>query len=147
MSALIRRPTQADKEQWEALYRKYLEFYNTSFTNENIELTWNRLTKSSEIQGFVAEENGVILGFTHFHYQISTWTPTFACYLEDLFVSENARNKGIARSLIAEVEKQTKIDGGTEIFWITKRSNEVAQGLYNQVSTLTDFIYYQSKFK
>jgi ribosomal protein S18 acetylase RimI-like enzyme len=145
MSFEIRKFIPSDKSAWEALYRGYLEFYETAFESEAIDLTWARIM-SGEIQAFAAVEKDDLLGFTHFHFQISTWTKTHTCYLEDLFVAAEARSRGIARSLIAEVENITRESGGTEIFWITRKSNERAQALYNQVAELSDFLMYQKKF-
>ena len=145
MSFSIRKPVKEDRAPWEVLYQGYLEFYETTFDSQAIDLTWQRIL-NGEIQALVVEENGSLLGFTHFHFQISTWTSTHTCYLEDLYVIEEARNRGVARSLIAMVEQITRDSGGTEIFWITRKSNERAQALYNQVAELTDFLMYQKKF-
>jgi GNAT superfamily N-acetyltransferase len=107
MNIEVRIPTNEDRAAWEALYRDYLEFYETAFTPEAIELTWQRIL-NKDIQARVAVTDGEILGFTHFHYQISTWTPTHTCYLEDLFVDEKSRSRGVARALIAAVEKESR---------------------------------------
>ena len=47
---------------------------------------------------FVAEEEGVILGFALYYIRYSTWKGQ-AMYLEDILVTEQARGKGIGKLL------------------------------------------------
>jgi ribosomal protein S18 acetylase RimI-like enzyme len=89
--------------------------------------------------------NGEVVGIAHFHYQLSTWSDTLHCYLEDLYVAEDARGKGAASSLIAAVQDLAIQNKCSELFWITKESNTVAKKLYEQVATLSDFVRYEKK--
>jgi len=144
MPLIIRPIAVQDKAAWHELYLGYLKFYESEPIESSTELVWQRLTKENpEIQGLVAELDGVVVGFTHFHYQLSTWTHTFHCYLEDLYVSEQARGNGVASALIAEVKKVALEQKCSELFWITKESNHVARKLYDKLATQSDFIRYE----
>ena len=144
MAIHIRKIEANDKVEWLELYHAYLKFYESVPNDFSTELVWSRLTKSDpEIQGLVAEEDGKIVGICHFHYQLSTWSNTWNCYLEDLYVSEASRGQGAARALIAEVKKKAIEQGCTELFWITKESNAVARRLYDKVANVSDFIRYE----
>jgi len=144
MPLTVRQITVQDKAAWHELYLGYLKFYESEPIEASTELVWQRLTKESpEIQGLVAELDGVVVGFTHFHYQLSTWTHTFHCYLEDLYVSEEARSQGVAPALIAEVKKLAVEHKCSELFWITKESNQVARKLYDKVAKISDFVRYE----
>jgi ribosomal protein S18 acetylase RimI-like enzyme len=148
MSIAVRQIQVGDKSAWQELYFDYLKFYETSPSDVNSELLWGRLTNSEpQIQGLVAEANGVVIGIVHFHYQLSTWSETSHCYLEDLYVAEDARGKGAAKALIQEVQKLAIKQGCTELFWITKESNTTARKLYDQVTNLSDFIRYEKKLE
>lgn len=144
MSLTVRTVTVQDKAAWHELYLGYLKFYESEPIESSTELVWQRLTKENpEIQGLVAELDGVVVGFTHFHYQLSTWTHTFHCYLEDLYVSEEARGQGVAPALVAEVKKLAIEHRCSELFWITKESNQVARRLYDKVAKISDFVRYE----
>ena len=144
MSINVRQIAVEDKSSWLKLYLAYLKFYESQAIESSTELLWHRLTKiEPEIQGLVAESNGEILGIAHFHYQLSTWSHTFHCYLEDLYVSEDARGKGLATALIAEVNKSAIEHKCSELFWITKESNHVARKLYDKVAAVSDFVRYE----
>lgn len=146
MSINVRQIEIEDKSSWLELYVAYLKFYESEPVESSTELLWNRLTKiEPEIQGLVAVSNGEVVGIAHFHYQLSTWSDTLHCYLEDLYVAEDARGIGAASSLIAAVQDLAIQNKCSELFWITKESNTVAKKLYEQVATLSDFVRYEKK--
>lgn len=146
MTVTVRQIEIQDKASWKELYVAYLKFYESEPVESSTELLWNRLTKDERaVQGLVAVSNGEVVGIAHFHYQISTWSDTFHCYLEDLCVAEDARGKGVASALIAAVEDLAIHNKCSELFWITKESNTVARKLYERVATLSDFVRYEKK--
>ena len=145
MTVMVRDLTLADEVRWRQLYREYLEFYEAQKSETSIDLVWQRLTSEPpQIQGLVAELNGEVVGFCHFHYQVSTWSDTTQCYLEDMYVDEAVRRQGVARALIESVKTQAASNAATEMFWITRQSNLRAQALYDKVATKTDFIRYEA---
>ena len=143
--AITVRPIRAeDRAQWQPLYLAYLEFYKSEPIEASVEVVWSRLTSAKpEIQGLVAEEDGKVIGFTHFHYQLTTWSQIGHCYLEDLFVEQHSRGKGAARALIEAVRARAVERGYSELFWITRSTNTTARTLYDKVATATDFIRYE----
>ena len=148
MSINVRQLQVGDKPAWEELLFAYLKFYETSPSDVNSELLWDRLTNPEpQIQALVAEANGVVIGIVHFHYQLSTWSETSHCYLEDLYVAEGARGKGVAKALIQQVQELAIKQGCSELFWITKESNSIARKLYDKVADLSDFVRYEKKLE
>jgi len=146
VTVTVRQIEIQDKASWKELYVAYLKFYESEPVESSIELLWNRLTKGERaVQGLVAVSNGEVVGIAHFHYQLSTWSDTSHCYLEDLYVAEDARGKGVASALIAAVEDLAIQNKCSELFWITKENNTVARKLYEQVATLSDFVRYEKK--
>ena len=146
MSINVRQIQAGDKPAWQELFFAYLKFYETSPSDVNSELLWDRLTNPEpQIQALVAEANGVVIGIAHFHYQLSTWSDTSYCYLEDLYVAEDARENGVAKALIQQVQELAIKQGCTELFWITKESNTTARKLYDKVANLSDFVRYEKK--
>jgi len=144
VTTTIRHIEIQDKASWQELYIAYLRFYESEPVESSTELLWNRLTKvEPEIQGLVAVSNGEVVGIAHFHYQLSTWTHTFHCYLEDLYVKEAERGRGAATAIIGEVKKLAIEQKCSELFWITRESNHVARKLYVKVAKQSDFIRYE----
>lgn len=148
MNVTVRQIQVEDKSSWQELYLSYLKFYESEPVESSTELLWNRLTKGEpKVQGLVAESNGEIVGIAHFHYQVSTWSDTFNCYLEDLYVTEGSRGNGVATTLIAEVKKFAIEHDCSELFWITKESNQTARKLYDKVAAVSDFVRYEIRLE
>lgn len=79
------------------------------YTEEELE----ELIRDSERPIFVAEEDGVILGYAFCIYQTPTaaaMQPVKSLYIDDLCVNENTRGKGVGKALyhhVVEVAEQT----------------------------------------
>ncbi|MCB8820861.1 GNAT family N-acetyltransferase [Microvirga rosea] len=142
------RPFQTgDRHGWDPLWQGYLTFYQATLPPETTELTWKRLLDPSEpMHGLAAVLDGEVIGIVHFLYHRSTWTPGNYCYLQDLFTSEKARNKGVGRSLIEAVYNRAKADGASRVYWLTHETNETAQLLYDKVAAKSGFIQYRKVF-
>ncbi|TBR19517.1 MAG: GNAT family N-acetyltransferase [Chitinophagaceae bacterium] len=86
---------------------------------------------------FVAEEEGLILGFALYYIRYSTWKGQ-RMYLEDILVTESARRKGIGKLLMDRliVESQEKKFGA--IVWQVLEWNEPAINFYKKYKTNFD---------
>jgi GNAT superfamily N-acetyltransferase len=144
---LIRPLDAADRDQWEPLWQDYLTFYKSTVAPEVTETTWRRLLDPSEpMHGLVAVLEGEIVGIVHCLYHRSTWTIGNYCYLQDLFTSEKARNRGVGRGLIETVYEKARADGASRVYWLTHESNTSAQVLYDKIAARSGFIQYRKLF-
>jgi ribosomal protein S18 acetylase RimI-like enzyme len=141
---VIRQLGEADRSDWQGLYYSYLEFYKSAPVAEATEFLWSRLTaETPEIQSAVIVANGTVVGFVHYHFQLSSWSHSSHCYLEDLYVDEQFRGQGLATTLIAEVKRAAMEQGCSELFWITRSGNSTARSLYDKLATESDFVRYE----
>jgi GNAT superfamily N-acetyltransferase len=139
------RPLQSDdRARWDELWAGYLAFYQQSLPQSTTDLTWRRLMEGRELWGFAGlDDGGRMVGFVHYHFHLSTWSPVGYCYLEDLFVDPQGRGKQVGRSLIEAVYKAADERGSTRVYWHTENTNARAQILYNQIGTLTPFLQFR----
>jgi len=93
--------------------------------------------------GLVAEVDGQVIGLAHVLFHRSTWSPTWYCYLEDLFVDPAARKNGIGRALIEATYREADARGCTRTYWATQEFNYRARSLYDTVATKSPFIQYR----
>ncbi|MSY19899.1 MAG: N-acetyltransferase, partial [Actinobacteria bacterium] len=60
MSILIRPITQRDTASWLELFKEYIIFYKSNLSDQQLELTWQRIHSDFNIKGLLAEKNGEI---------------------------------------------------------------------------------------
>jgi ribosomal protein S18 acetylase RimI-like enzyme len=65
------------------------------------------------------------------------------CYLEDLFVAEAARGRGLGRTLIEAVYEKAQAANASRVYWLTQASNAEARMLYDKVADNLGFIQYR----
>lgn len=133
-----------DKAQWLPLWQAYLAFYKHSLDDEITDLTFARaLAPDEHLNLLVAKVEGGVIGFATYVLHRSSWARNWYCYLEDLFVTEGQRGKGVARSLITAVAEAGLAQGAERLYWMTDASNHNAQALYEKLAERTDFIQFR----
>jgi len=80
---------------------------------------------------FVAEEEGVVVGFALFYIRYSTWKGQ-RMYLEDILVTEKARGKGIGKLLFDELLVEGRRRNLNGITWQVLDWNEGAIRFYKK---------------
>lgn len=140
----LRKLANYDYDEWKTLWDGYLSFYKHS-VDESVSIeTFRRLISEDEpMYGLVAENGGGIIGLVHFVFHRSTWTKGNYCYLQDLFVSPEARKQGAGRALIEKVYDYANENGCSRVYWLTQENNYQARALYDKVAERTDSIQYR----
>ena len=89
------------------------------------------------------DEDRSLIGIAHILFHRSTWSKTWYCYLEDLFVRPDIRAGGVGRKLIEAVYREADARNVTRTYWTTQEFNYRARGLYDQVATKSPFVQYR----
>ena len=82
-------------------------------------------------------------GLVHSIYHRSGWTTSDDCYLQDLFVADDARGSGVGRALIEHVYADARRRGASRVYWLTHESNHNARQLYDRIADRSGFIHYR----
>ena len=141
----LRALTSDDEEQWRALWRAYLAFYDTSLDEAVYASTFARLLGDDphDFSAIVAEQDGQLVGLAHYLFHRHGWKIEDCCYLQDLYAVPQVRGTGVGRSLIEAVYAAADAHGAPSVYWMTQTGNAQARQLYDRIGVLTDFIKYQ----
>jgi GNAT superfamily N-acetyltransferase len=133
---------------WLPLWRGYQAFYKTDIAPEVSAVTWSRLLDPAEPMGAALAWDGpAAVGLVHHIRHRSCWTVGDYVYLQDLFVSPEARGSGIGRKLIEYVYGVARDAGCARVHWLTHESNTDAMLLYDRIAERSGFVQYRRAIK
>src|SRR5680860_918852 len=145
MSVKVRPLGGKDFFSWLGLFEGYSEFYESELTDEKALQVWSWIIdKNHPLTGAVAvNDEGDFVGFAHYRSVPQTLSATTGLYLDDLFVTTDARGAGAGRAIMDFVKRYAKDHKLSRIRLTTATDNATAQILYDQVGTRTDWVTYE----
>jgi GNAT superfamily N-acetyltransferase len=144
MSATVRQVEGNEFFTWLDLYAGYGEFYEEPLTDEKALLVWSWLTDSShELEAYFAlNDEEEPIGLAHVREFARPLDGTRGLYLDDLFVSPDARGEGAATALLHALRDRAREQGLSVVRWITAKDNETARRVYDRVAEKTKWVTY-----
>lgn len=140
MPVIVRPVGELDRERWAELYRGYCAFYEVPVPD--LDQLWQRLTVTGELECFVAEGDGVVVGLAHVRAFVRPLEGDTAAFLDDLFVDPGVRGGGIGAALLGHLRSLAAERGWGVITWITAADNHVARGLYDRMAVAQPWVTY-----
>jgi ribosomal protein S18 acetylase RimI-like enzyme len=142
----VRAVAPTDRAAWTALFTEYGDFYHSTFDERVLDGVWSWLMdESHEVNGIVAVREGSVVGFAHYRRLADTFTAGPSWFLDDLYVSPEARGAGAATSLIEGVTEIAAARGGGTLRWITAADNKTAQNVYDRVAQRTSWVTFEKE--
>lgn len=130
----IRPANRNDVPKLMPLVRSMLTFHNDPldhFTEEAI--LRDGFGSNPAFSILIAEENSILLGYALFHEAYETAYAARGYYLNDLFVTEAARTRGVGRALLRSVGQQATQNGLTFVWWVAQNWNDDAVQFYKSL--------------
>ena len=93
-------------------------------------------TESPKVFCHVAEDDDAIVGIAIWFLNFSTWHGSLGIYLEDLFVSESHRGKGIGIALMKNLADICKENGYTRFQWSVLDWNTPSIEFYKSIGAV-----------
>lgn len=128
---MIRRASTEDVADVAALmagFRDWLGYSEPS--DDSIRATVAVLLVDPACEYLLAFENGEPVGICQLRYRLSVWTGAPDCWLEDLYVSEAGRGRGLGRALVDAAVEAARARGCKRIELDVNEQNEAAFALY-----------------
>lgn len=146
MSVTIRNLEARDRDSWLTLWRSYTDFYRVQIPDAVTDNTWRWIEQGTgPVWGLGAEQENVLIGFVTYQLHPVTWSSGPRCYLEDLFVTSQARLRGAGRALIEAVYAAADRAGADNVYWWTQTDNAAARRLYDRVGVHKGIVRYDRK--
>lgn len=127
---LVRKATSADLEQLTQLFNGYRVFYGkqSDLAGARNFLSERLVHGDSEI--FVADDTNTLCGFVQLYPLFSSVRMKRLWLLNDLFVDEKFRGRGISVKLIDRAKDLVRITNACGMFLETAKSNDIGNQLY-----------------
>ena|ERR1700730_13318149 len=143
MNLNIRRATRTDCPRLLELVRELAEYERApeevTVSPEHFEQSG--FGESPVWWAFVAEADGIIIGFALYYIRYSTWKGE-RMYLEDLLVTSEWRGKGIGKVLMDRLIEEAKERGWGAMMWQVLKWNEPAINFYRKYDAKFDGEWY-----
>ena len=127
---IIRNATISDLPQLSNLFDQYRIFYRKQSAPEEAKAFLQERIERNESVIFVAEENDQLLGFTQLYPQFSSTRMKRTWLLNDLFVHEDQRGKGISKQLIDRAKQLAAETNAAGLMLETEKTNVIGNNLY-----------------
>ncbi len=145
MAHRVRQATMLDLEQLAPLFDRYRQFYGrASDVGAARNFLSARFTNKESIL-LIAHEDERSIGFTQLYPSFSSVSLARIFILNDLFVHEQARRKGVASALMSAAVKFASTLGAARLSLSTAITNDAAQALYHSAGWKRDdqfFVYH-----
>ncbi|HAY3551939.1 GNAT family N-acetyltransferase [Elizabethkingia meningoseptica] len=142
----IRTATIQDLEALASIFEKYRNFYHQPADYETAKSFLRERITQQESVIYVAETENKIIGFTQLYPLFSSTRMKKLWLLNDLYVEEEYRQKGISVALIDRAKQLCVDTGACQLSLETSKSNVVGNNLYPktgfQLDSETNFYYW-----
>ena len=124
---------EAEYERLLPLIAAYQRFYEVEeIDEERNRAFFRRFLAPSEVGMLLAaRDGGGIVGYACLYWHFSSTQAVETVLMNDLFVSETARGRGVGRALIEASAAVARVRGAARLQWSTAPDNRTAQRLYD----------------
>jgi GNAT superfamily N-acetyltransferase len=132
------------------LMRAYCDFYEANPPDDGLaSMAASLIEDPSQGALLIARDaEGAAVGFAAMCWKWSSLNGARIGFLDDLFVSPDARGKGIADGLIAACADRCRERGMPVMEWLTAHDNHRAQAVYDRVGgTSEGFLEYELRIE
>ena len=145
-SVSVRQAVFADLEALATLFNHYREFQGQASDLAAARAFLSARFKHDESVVFIAQEGSVAVGLAQLYPSFSSVALARVFVLNDLFVDETARRKGVATQLLRALEAYAWAQGAVRVSLNVARDNPTGQALYQAHGWCADaqfFMYHR----
>lgn len=138
MSITIRQAVAADAE---AIFAMIVDLAVYEKAPEEVktcpeEIVATLFGAESVTEALICEDNGVMIGYSVFFTSYSTWLGCNGIYVEDLYISPDARGKGAGKALLKYIAQLAVQRSCQRVEWSVLDWNQPAIDFYKSLGAL-----------
>ncbi|EKN70074.1 N-acetyltransferase GCN5 [Neobacillus bataviensis LMG 21833] len=138
----IQKATLNELDSLTELFDLYRQFYEQKSDMEGARKFLQERILNEESVAFIALDGLNPLGFVQLYPSFSSVSMQRSWVLNDLFVKETARGKGVGESLMKMAIELAKETGAKGLFLETAADNTTAQRLYEKIGFIKESHYF-----
>ena len=131
-SIRVHQASLADLELLVPMFDQYRQFYDRDSNPAAVRTFLTERLHHGDSVLFLAQDGEEALGFTQLYPSFSSVSMARTFILNDLFVAESARRRGVGKALIDAAIRHGKATGAVRLGLSTAKGNETAQTLYQE---------------
>jgi GNAT superfamily N-acetyltransferase len=138
--------TPGEYEDLQPLIAAYQRFYEVEEIDEERNRAFFRRFLAPSDHGMLlgARAGGPLLGYACLYWHFSSLAAAESVLMNDLYVDEPARGRGVGRALIEATADVARQRGALCVEWATEPDNRTAQRLYDSTGAeRTEWIVYE----
>lgn len=143
----VREALQSDIPQIAVLLDAYRQFYGAASDLETAKAFLAERLKNEDSVLLLALDGTDCLGFTQLYPSYSSVSLARIYILNDLYVADSARRKGVGRELLKAAVEHARMLGALRLELSTAKTNYAAQTLYEEQSWVRDEEYFVYRYQ
>jgi ribosomal protein S18 acetylase RimI-like enzyme len=137
----VRRASAADVELIVPLFDAYRQFYRQASDPERARLFLRDRLEQNQSVVFLAFTESAAAGFAQLYPSFSSASMARIFVLNDLFVTPQARRRGVAAALLDAAAEYGRSEGAVRLVLSTEVTNTTAQAVYEGMGWKRDTVF------
>ena len=122
----------ANKDDFPEIYDMIVEFASFQKTPEKVKISLEEMIDDEEeINALIIRSDHNAIGFATFYFGYSSWSGRHL-YLDDIYIQEDFRNRGIGDQVLDILEEVAKSNLCKSMRWLVSKWNENAIRFYKK---------------
>ncbi|MBL8893346.1 MAG: GNAT family N-acetyltransferase [Rhizobiales bacterium] len=143
----VARVTAADRADWQRLWQAWQDHMEGAVPAAVTTASWDLMMREdSGLTALIARTaNGGAIGFANVSTTTFAWTGGPTLFLQDLFVTDEARGAGVGEALLKGVYDLADEIGASQVFWMVDEDDARLQGFYARHGIRTPYLRYMRR--
>ena len=135
-----------DRDDWLRLWGEWQRHMSGAVPDHITERTWDMIVApQSGLFALLARNGSGALGMANASSTDFAWTAGPILFLQDLYVTPEARGLGAGSALLKNIYEEADAIGAAQVFWMVDEDDPELQGFYARHAIRTPYLRYMRR--